>query len=72
LIGGGHARESKAAALVLTAEEREALQRLVCRRGFSQAAVMRARIVLAADAAPDATNMAIAERLSVSRQSIIT
>jgi transposase len=33
---------------------------------------MRARIVLAADAEPDATNMAIAARLSVSRQSVIT
>jgi transposase len=33
---------------------------------------MRARIVLMADAEPDTTNMAIAARLSVSRQSIIT
>jgi transposase len=62
----------KAAVLVLTVEEREALRRLVRRRGASQAAVMRARIVLAADAEPDATNMAIAARLSVSRQSVIT
>jgi transposase len=62
----------KAAAVVLTAEEREALRRLVRRRGASQAAVMRARIVLMADAEPGATKMAIAARLSVSRQSVIT
>lgn len=33
---------------------------------------MRVRIVLAADAEPDATNMTIAARLGVSRQSVIT
>jgi len=57
---------------MLTAEERAALQRLVRRRGAGQAAVMRARIVLAADAGPETTNRAIAVRLGVSRQSVIT
>ena len=38
------ARGPKAARLVLTEEEREALQRLVRRRGAGQAAVMRVRI----------------------------
>jgi len=55
-----------------TAEERAALQRLVRRQGAGQAAVMRARIVLAADAEPEATNSAIAARLGISRQSVIT
>ncbi|WP_159351537.1 IS630 family transposase [Roseomonas harenae] len=62
----------KAAAVVLTEEERETLQRLVRRRGAGQAAVMRARIVLAADAEPGLPNGAIAVRLGVSRQSVIT
>ena len=66
------ARGPKAASVVLTGEEREALRRLVRRRGAGQAAVMRARIVLVADAEPDATNKAIAARLGVSRQSVIT
>ena len=57
---------------MLTAEERGALQRLVRRRGAGQAAVMRARIVLAADAEPQITNKAIAVHLGVSRQSVIT
>jgi hypothetical protein len=48
--------------VVLTVEEREALQRVVRRRGSGQAAVMRARIVLAADAEPDLPNGAIAAR----------
>ena len=48
------------------------MQRLVRRRGAGQAAVMRARIVLAADAEPQTTNKAIAARLGVSRQSVIT
>jgi hypothetical protein len=62
----------KAAALVLAAEEREALQRLVRHRGAGQEAVMRARIVLAADAEPALPNGAIAARLRVSRRSVIT
>ena len=66
------ARGPKAAALVLTDEERTVLHRLVRRRGASQAAVMRARIVLAADAEPGSPNGAIATRLGVSRQSVIT
>lgn len=44
------------------AKERDALQRLVRRRNAGQAAVMRARIVLAADAEPRTTNRAIAAR----------
>ena len=65
-------RGPRAAALVLTAEEREALQRLVRRRGAGQAAVTRARIVLTADAEPEMPNSTIAARLGVSRQSVIT
>ncbi len=66
------ARGPKAAAVVLTQEEREVLQRLVRRRGASQAAVMRARIVLAADAEPGLPNGVIAARLGMSRQSVTT
>ena len=66
------ARGPKAAAVVLTAEEREGLQRLVRRRGAGQATVMRSRIVLAADAEPELPNGTIAARLGVSRQSVIT
>ena len=66
------ARGPKAARLVLTEEEREALQRLVRRRGAGQAAVTRARIVLAADAGPELPNGVIASQLGVSRQSVIT
>ena len=66
------ARGPRTAALVLTEEEREALRRLVRRRGAGQAAVMRAHIVLMADADPAATNKAIATHLGVSRQSVIT
>lgn len=66
------ARGPKAAQLVLTEEEREVLERLVRRRGAGQAAVMRSRIVLAADAEPDLPNGMIAARLGVSRQSVIT
>jgi hypothetical protein len=65
------ARGPKPVAVVLTQEERERLTRLVRRRGAGQDAVMRARIVLAC-AGPGATNTAIAERLGVSRQSVIT
>ena len=57
------ARGPKPASIVLTVEERKALQRLVRRRGAGQAAVMRARIVLAADAEPQTTNKAIAAHL---------
>ena len=66
------ARGPKPASIVLTAEEREFLRRLVRRRGAGQAAVMRARIVLAADAEPQTTNKAIAVHLGVSRQNVIT
>jgi transposase len=65
-------RGPRAAALVLTQDERETLQRLTRRRGAGQAAVMRARIVLMADAEPEMPNGTIAARLGVSRQSVIT
>ena len=66
------ARGSKAAALVLSDEEHAVLHRLVRRLGASQAVVMRARIVLTADAEPGQPSGAIATRLDVSRQSVIT
>ena len=66
------ARGPKLVSIVLTTEERETLQRLTRRRGAGQAAVMRARIVLAADAEPQTTNKAIAAHLGVSRQNVIT
>ena len=66
------ARGPKAASVVLTEEERETLQRLVRRRSAGQAAAMRAHIVLTADAEPALPNGAIAARLGVSRQSVIT
>ena len=62
----------KAARVELSGDERAMLQRLVRRRGAGQAAVMRARIVLLADAEPGTANKAIAARLNVSRQSVIT
>ncbi len=65
------ARGPKPVLIVLTAEKREALQRLVGRRGAGQAVVTRARIVLAADAKPKTTNKAIAAHLGISRQSVI-
>lgn len=66
------ARGPKTKALVLSAQEREDLRRLVRRRGARQAAVMRARIVLMADAEPAATNKLIADQLGISRQSVVT
>ena len=66
------ARGPRTAALVLREEEREALRRLVRRRGAGQAVMMRTRIVLMADAYPAAANKLIADRLGVSRQSVIT
>lgn len=66
------ARGPRTAAVALTQEERAVLQRLVRRRGAGQTAVMRARIVLAADAEPETTNRAIAVQLRISRQSVIT
>lgn len=65
-------RGPKTAAVVLTNEERSELQRLVRRCGAGQAAVMRTRIVLTADAEPKATSQAVAVRLRISRQSVIT
>jgi hypothetical protein len=61
----------KPAALSLTAMEREILQALVRRRSTHQDGAMRARIVLAC-ADPHATNTAIAHRLGVSWQSLVT
>ena len=66
------ARGPRTAAVVLAEEGRAALQRLVRRRRAGQATVMRARIVLAADAEPETTNRALALQLGVSRQSVIT
>ena len=66
------AREPKPVSIVLTAEEREALQRLVRRRDAGQAAVMRARTMLVADTEPQTTNKEIAAHLGVSRQNVIT
>jgi transposase len=57
--------------LSLTATERETLQALVRRGSTHQDVAMRARIVLAC-ADPHATNTAIAHRLGVSRQSVVT
>jgi transposase len=61
----------KPVALSLTPPEREILQALVRRRSSHQDVAMRARIVLAC-ADPHATNTAIARRLGVSRQSVVT
>ena len=65
------ARGPKPVALSLTPLERETLQALVRRRSTHQDVAMRARIVLAC-ADPHATNTAIAQRLGVSRQSVVT
>ena len=56
---------SSAAAVVLSAEEREQLERWTRRRSSAQALALRARIVLLADAG--LTNTEIAERLGISR-----
>ena len=64
------AREPKAAALVLSDAERAVLHCLIRRRGASQAAVMRARIVLAAG--PGLPNHAVATQVGVSRQRVFT
>jgi transposase len=61
----------KPTALFLSKTEREALQGLLRRRSTGQDVSSRARIVLAC-ADPQATNTAIAKRLGVSRQSVIT
>jgi transposase len=65
------ARGPKPVTLSLTSPERETLQALVRRRSAHQDVAMRARIVLAC-ADPLATNTAIAQRLGVSRQSVVT
>jgi transposase-like protein len=57
--------------LVLSDTEREALLGLLRRRSTSQDVALRARIVLAC-ADPQATNTALARRLGVSRQSVVT
>jgi hypothetical protein len=66
------ARGPKPVAVALAEEECEALPHPLRRRGADQGAVVRARIVLAADAEPEAANRVIAERLKVSRQIVIT
>src|ERR687893_882569 len=65
------ARGPKPVALSLTPPERETLQALVRQRSTPQDVAMRARIVLAC-ADRHATNTAIAQRLGVSRQSVVT
>src|SRR3954463_7634996 len=57
--------------LVLSEAEHEALVALLPRRSTSQDVALRARLVLAC-AYPQATNTAIARRLGVSRQSVVT
>jgi transposase-like protein len=64
-------RGPKPVALSLTPAELETLQALVRRRSTHQDVALRARIVLAC-ADPHATNTAIAHRLGVSRQSVVT
>ena len=61
----------KPIALVLSETEREALRRLLRRRSTGQDIALHARIVLAR-ADPQATNIAIAKQLGVSRQSVVT
>jgi transposase len=61
----------KPIALVLSETEHEALRGLLRRHSTSQDVAQRARIVLAC-ADPLATNTAIARRLGVSRQSVVT
>lgn len=63
------ARGPKAVELVLTPEERSALERIARRRKAGQALAQRARIVLAC-AEPGATNMGAARALGVSRPSV--
>lgn len=63
------ARGPKPVELVLTAEERAALEGIVRRRTAGQALAQRARIVLAC-AEPGATNMGVARALGVSRPSV--
>ncbi len=57
--------------LVLSKTEREVLIGLLRRRSTSKDVAVRARIVLAC-ADPQATNTAIAKRLGVRRQSVVT
>src|SRR5215203_4574023 len=61
----------KPIALVLSETERETLLGFLRRGRTSQDVALRARIVLAC-ADPQATNTAIARRLGVSRQSVVT
>jgi transposase len=56
------------AALVLTEQDRATLQRWTRRRTTAQALALRARIVLAC--AEGATNVAVAERLGVTKQTV--
>jgi transposase len=55
----------------LTEAERAELRRLLHPRGLSQTQAQRIRIVVAC-AAPDATNLRVAEVLDVSRQTVTT
>jgi DNA-binding CsgD family transcriptional regulator len=54
--------------LVLTADERETLQRWVARRKSSQQLALRSHIIL--DCATGAYNSEVAERLGVSRPTV--
>lgn len=61
----------KPMALILSAAKRVALLELLRRRSMGQDVALHARIVLAC-ADPQVTNTAIATRLGVSRQSVVT
>ena len=61
----------KATLLVLSLEERAALERIARRRKAGQALATRARVVLAC-AEPGATNMGVARALGVSRPTVAT
>jgi len=58
------------AALVLTPEERQVLERLTNRRKTAQALALRARIVLACAEKSQPSNQAVAERLKVNQATV--
>ena len=64
-------RGPKAVALELSEAEQAELQRLLRRRGVGQALAQRVRVILAC-AEPGATNLGVAKRLGISRQTVAT